>query len=81
MMVPYNGIIDTIRRILGMKIIPGSRRRHYVARFSIFLVTVALIAGVVGCGQPEYTPRSPQAVGLKSDSTMVAAGLEIELAK
>jgi hypothetical protein len=33
-----------------MKIIPGSRIRYYVARFSIFLVTVALIGGMVGCG-------------------------------
>jgi hypothetical protein len=33
-----------------MKIILTSRRQHYVARVSIFLVTVALIAGMVGCG-------------------------------
>ena len=33
-----------------MKIVLGSRRHHYVARVSIFLVTVALIAGMVGCG-------------------------------
>ena len=32
-----------------MKIILSSRRRHYVARVSIFLITVALIAGMVGC--------------------------------
>jgi hypothetical protein len=32
-----------------MKIIPGSRRRHYIARVSVFLVTLALIAGMVGC--------------------------------
>ena len=31
-----------------MKIIPGSRRRHYLARASIFLVTAALIAGLGG---------------------------------
>jgi hypothetical protein len=37
-----------------MKIIFSSRRHHYVARVSIFLVTVALIAGMVGCGQPAY---------------------------
>src|SRR4030042_4621407 len=37
-----------------MKIILSSRRHHYVARVSIFLVTVALIAGMVGCGQPSY---------------------------
>jgi hypothetical protein len=32
-----------------MKIIPGSRRRRYAARIGIFLVTAALIAGMVGC--------------------------------
>ena len=32
-----------------MKIILSSRRHHYVVRVSIFLVTVALIAGMVGC--------------------------------
>jgi len=37
-----------------MKIIPSSRRRHYLARFSIFLITVALIAGMVGCGPVQY---------------------------
>ena len=35
-----------------MKIILSSRRCHYVARVSIFLLTAVLIAGVVGCGQP-----------------------------
>jgi len=33
-----------------MKIMISSRRHHYVARVSIFLVTVALITGMVGCG-------------------------------
>ena len=32
-----------------MKIILSSRRHHYLARLSIFLITVALIAGMVGC--------------------------------
>jgi alpha-tubulin suppressor-like RCC1 family protein len=62
-----------------MKIILGSRRHHYVARVSIFLITLALIAGMVGCGQPaEYTPMvatySDHTVGLKSDGTVVAVG-------
>ena len=35
-----------------MKIISSSRRRHYLARVSIFLVTVALIAGMAGCVPP-----------------------------
>jgi len=33
-----------------MKTILSSRRHHYVPRVSIFLITVALIAGMVGCG-------------------------------
>ena len=56
-----------------------------MARVGIFLITVALIAGVAGCGQPEYTPMvaagGSHTVGLKSGGTVVAAGLEIELAK
>ena len=35
-----------------MKIILSSRRHHCVARPSIFLITVALIAGMVGCFLP-----------------------------
>jgi uncharacterized repeat protein (TIGR02543 family) len=37
-----------------MKIILGLRRQHYMARVSIFLIVVALIAGMVGCAQPAY---------------------------
>jgi len=33
-----------------MKIILSLKRHHYVAMFSTFLITVALIAGMVGCG-------------------------------
>ena len=33
----------------SMKITLSSKRHHYLARVSIFLVTVALIAGMVGC--------------------------------
>ena len=61
-----------------MKIIPSSRRHRYVTRAGMFLVTVALIAGVVGCGQPEYTPMVAtgyyHTVGLKDDGTVVAVG-------
>ena len=35
-----------------MKTILSSRRYHYLTRVSILVVTVALIAGMVGCGQP-----------------------------
>jgi hypothetical protein len=41
-----------------MKIIPSSRRHHYLARVSIFLVMVALIAGMVGCGPYNLTIAS-----------------------
>jgi hypothetical protein len=39
-----------------MKIILGLRRRHYAARVSIFLIMVALVAGMAGCVQsvPSY---------------------------
>ena len=33
-----------------MKIIHSLKRHHYVARLSVFLITAALIAGMVGCG-------------------------------
>jgi len=35
-----------------MRIVLGSRRRHYVARVSIFLTAVALIIGMAGCDAP-----------------------------
>ena len=65
-----------------MKIILSSRGHHYVARVSIFLVTVALIAGMVGCGSPTPTPPVEplyitqvtagwaHTVGLKDDGTV-----------
>jgi alpha-tubulin suppressor-like RCC1 family protein len=62
-----------------MKIILSSKRHHYMAKASIFLVAVALIAGMVGCGQPaQYTPMVTgggwHTVGVKSDGTVVAVG-------
>jgi heat shock protein HslJ len=51
-----------------------------VKRLSIFLITVALIVGMAGCGQPEpeYNPMiaagGSHTVGLKSDGTVVAVG-------
>jgi alpha-tubulin suppressor-like RCC1 family protein len=72
-----------------MKIILSLWRHHYMARVGIFLImliVVALIAGMVGCGQAEPKPQ-PQlectpmvaaggrhTVGLKSDGTVVALG-------
>jgi hypothetical protein len=35
-----------------MTIMLSSRRRHYAARLSIFLIVVALIAGMAGCFEP-----------------------------
>ncbi|MFC1927783.1 hypothetical protein ACFLW7_04315, partial [Chloroflexota bacterium] len=32
-----------------MKIMPGRRKRNYLARFGVFLTTVALVAGMAGC--------------------------------
>ena len=67
-----------------MKIIHSRRKHHYTAVISIFLImliTVALIAGMAGCGQTgtEYTPMIAaggyHTVGLMSDGTVVAAGL------
>ena len=37
-----------------MKRILSSRRDHYLAKFSIFLITVALTAGMVGCVEPIF---------------------------
>ena len=45
-----------------MKIILSSRRLHYVARISIFLVTVALIAGMGGCSD-QYNLRISSSAG------------------
>ncbi len=39
-----------------MKMIPGSRRRQYLTRLSLFLITMALIIGMVGCDGDGYTP-------------------------
>ena len=63
-----------------MKIVLSLKRCYFVTRISIFLITVALIAGMVGCDQPvtEYTPMVAtgyaHTVGLKSDGTVVAVG-------
>ena len=65
-----------------MKTILSSRRHHYVARVSIFLIAVALIAGMVGCAQPEPEPECTpmvaagdvHTVGVKDDGTVVAVG-------
>jgi len=62
-----------------MKIIASLRRRHYTTRIGIFLIMVALVAGMGGClpDEHEYTPMitaSYHVVGLKSDGTVVSVG-------
>jgi hypothetical protein len=49
-----------------MKIIPASRRAHYLARFGILLTTVTLMAGVVSCVHP---PPYPDQFNLTISST------------
>jgi hypothetical protein len=48
-LLSYNRAIGTIRRIEGMKTMPGSRRHHHVLRFGVFLIAAVLIAGMAGC--------------------------------
>jgi len=59
------------------------RRHHYVAIVGIFLVTVALIAGMGGCSDGTSPPHYPitrvacgehHTVGVKADGTVVAVG-------
>ncbi len=62
-----------------MKIITSLKTHHYITRVGIFLITVALIAGMGGClpDDNEYTPMvaaSYHIVGLKSDGTVIAVG-------
>jgi hypothetical protein len=68
-----------------VKTIPSSCRHHYVAIVSIFLImliALVLIAGMVGCEQPELelecTPMvaagRDHTVGLKADGTAVSVG-------
>jgi hypothetical protein len=45
-----------------MKMIPTSRGAHYLARVSIFLIAVALAAGIAGCG-PDVPP--PEALEIR----------------
>jgi hypothetical protein len=67
-----------------MKIILSSRRQHYVARVSIFLIMVALIAGMVGYGDYTITanfeelPEQPTTlvIGVARDTDEALAGLE-----
>ncbi len=51
-----------------MKLTLSSRRHHYLARLSIFLITVALIAGMVGC-EPSCSCTPPLQYDLTIYST------------
>jgi len=61
-----------------MKTILDWRTHGYLARVSVFLIVIALVAGMIGCSQsePEYTPMvavgTLHTVGLKSDGTVIA---------
>jgi alpha-tubulin suppressor-like RCC1 family protein len=68
-----------------METLLSSRRRHYLASVGIFLVAVAFVAGMIGCGnggggdgEAEYTAMVAagefHTVGLKSSGTVVAVG-------
>jgi hypothetical protein len=63
-----------------MKIMPGSRRDHYLVRVSIFLITVALVAGMVGCGgggdsyPPCLTPPPSQNLEIRTWYDLYAVG-------
>ena len=60
-----------------MKTSLSSRRRDSIKRFGIFLIAVTLIAGMVGCGQPEHISmlviEDGHTMGLKFDGTVGAA--------
>jgi len=46
-----------------MKIIPRSRRDRYVAIVGMFLITLGLIAGMLGCGGASYALAIASAAG------------------
>jgi hypothetical protein len=50
----YNIMISIMRLMWGMKIILSSSRLRHVARAIIFLIVIALVAGMVGCVGVEY---------------------------
>jgi Leucine-rich repeat (LRR) protein len=58
-----------------MKIIPSSRRNHCIARVGTFLIAVALIAGMVSCG--EVTP--PAQYNLTMAVTPSGSGIVTDL--
>jgi hypothetical protein len=58
-----------------MKIIFNLRRHHYAARVSIFLVTVALMAGVVGCGQSAPPPSYNLIIASTSGGSVATPGV------
>jgi hypothetical protein len=56
----------------SIKMILSSKRDHYLAKFGIFLVTVALIAGMAGCGQP--APNSSLTIASTSGGNVTTPG-------
>ena len=57
--VSYNIAMSIKGHVWGMKMIVNCRRHRYLARGGIFLVVVALTAGMVGCGLLPYPIPGP----------------------
>jgi hypothetical protein len=56
-----------------MRTIFGSRRAHYLAKVSIFLITAVLVAGMAGCdGDGGYNPPSAQNLEIRTWSDLDA---------
>jgi uncharacterized repeat protein (TIGR02543 family) len=58
-----------------MKTILSSRKQHYVAKVCIFLITVALIAGMIGCSINTGTPRYDLTTAVAPPGSGTAADL------
>ena len=56
-----------------MKIIRSLRKHHYVAKAGIFLVAVALIAGMVGC-EPTPTPQYDLTIASTTGGSVTTPG-------
>jgi hypothetical protein len=55
-----------------MKTILSSRRDRYLTKFSIFLITLALIAGMVGCGTEDF--KCDLTIAITEGGTVVRPG-------
>jgi hypothetical protein len=57
-----------------MKTILSPKRHHYVVRVSIFLIVVALIAGMAGCCQPAPTPQYDLTIAITTGGSVTTPG-------